>query len=813
MAFPQENSSPRDTWCRRLTGPAAAGLVLVLFWAGLLGSLRHKSITFDEMAHATAGYSYWRFNDYRLNPENGNLPQRIMALPLVLGGSQFEFPPLDSPAWRTADEWAVGDQWFHHMGHDVSAMLFRGRAVMGLVAVALAALVWLWSRRLFGPVGGMISLLLCVLSPIVLANGALMTSDTTAAFFFLASAWSLWAAAHRISVARLLVSGLCLGGLFAAKMSALLILPLALILWVVRIVDGRPLPVGMGRTREFTGRGRQALLLFASALIQVAIAWTVLWACYGFRYAAFAQAEAGRDQFQRRWEVVLGRDDPVNVVLQLDLSAAQRAQVLGLLQDRNAPAELWAPARVDALPAIRHDILSPAQIRELDRRLDAPSAEWPVRAAEFVRRHRLLPEAYVYGQTYAWRYSQTRFAFLNGEYSTTGEQLFFPYAFLVKTPLAMFAVAVLALAAFFRFGFKLRQPGRLSSLVAWPGLYGVFPLLLLFVLYWMAVLFSHLNIGHRHILATYPLLFVLCGAGGLWLAAHGRTARMATFAIGVLLVAMAGEMAYRFPNYLAYFNAIAGGPAQGYRHLVDSSLDWGQELPAVKAYLDRHAADGPAYFSYFGIGDPASYAISANRLYSAPGQDLPPPLFTISVPAKGAGAAVAEVRRQHPGYEAAGAVPGGNETLQVIMLKTPDALRWKAGTYVISATMLQPINYVFSGPIGPWNGRFESIYQDLVRTVGPLLGDDTEARFARLREHSPAEWEQILTRFEAFRFARLTAWLRRREPNDMINDSVLVYRLGDADLEKALGGMPAEIGEDLPAQIERAAAAEKGGTH
>ncbi len=803
MTPAQANSSPRDAWLGRLTGPVAAGVVLVLFWCGLIGSLRQKSITFDEMAHATAGYSYWRFNDYRLNPENGNLPQRLMALPLLLGGSQFEFPAPDTPAWHTADEWAVGDTWFHHMGHDVTAMLFRGRAVMGLVAVALAALVWLWSRRLFGPAGGMLSLLLCVLSPIVLANGALMTSDTTAAFFFLASAWSLWAVAHRITVARLLVAGLCLGGLFAAKMSALLVLPLAVLLWTARLGDGRPLVVAIGPLREVSDRGRQALVLFAAGLIQVAIAGIVLWACYSFRYSAFAQVDPGRDQFQRRWEVVLGRDDPVNVVLQLDLSAAQRAQVLQVLQARHAPPELWAQARVDALPEIRHDILSPGQIRELERRLEAPSGEWPVRVAGFVRRHRLLPEAYIYGQTYAWRYSQTRFAFLNGEYNTTGERWFFPYAFLVKTPLAMFALCALALAAAIYFARKF--PG------AGPGLYDLLPLLLLFGLYWVAVLFSHLNIGHRHILATYPPLFVLAGAAGLWVADPGRAGRMASYAVCGLLLVLGAEMAYRFPNYLAYFNVIAGGPSQGYRHLVDSSLDWGQELPAVKAYLDRHAADGPAYLSYFGIGDPASYAISAARLYSAPGQDLPPPLFTISVPVNGADAAVAEVRRQHPGFDVAGVVPGPDNTLQVVMLKTPAALRWKAGTYLISATMLQPINYVFSGPIGAWNTRFEEVYQDLSRMLGPLLADDADARLARLREHTPPEWEQILTRFEAFRFARLTAWLRQREPDDTINYSVLVYRLTEADLAKALQGPPAESGADLPAQIEQNLAASKGG--
>src|SRR6185369_10959616 len=57
------------------------------------------------------------------------------------------------------------------------------------------------------------------------------------------------------------------------------------------------------------------------------------------------------------------------------------------------------------------------------------------------------------------------------------------------------------------------------------------------------------------------------------------------------------------PDYLAYFNELAGGPSEGYRHLADSSLDWGQDLPALKQWLDGERlqrGDGNVYLSYFG---------------------------------------------------------------------------------------------------------------------------------------------------------------------------------------------------------------------
>jgi Dolichyl-phosphate-mannose-protein mannosyltransferase len=736
-----------ERWSRRLTRPLAAVLVLALFWVGLLASLRNKGITFDELGHVTAGYSYWRLNDYRLDPENGNLPQRLMALPLVLGGPQFQFPPLDSAAWRTADEWVLGHEWFHQMNHDLSAMLFRGRAIMGLVAVALGALVWLWSRRLFGPAGGMISLLLYVLSPIVLANGALMTSDATAAFFFLAAVWSLWAALQRVTLGRVLLAGLCVGGLCVAKMSAALLAPMALGLIAVRLLQGGPLMVAIGGPGKITSRGRQTLILAGAGLIQMLVAGAVIWGCYGFRFAAFAPGEPVRGPFQHSWEQVL------------------------------------TPAR--------------------DGQSDGTARDWPLRVADFARRHELLPEAYLYGQASLWNDTRARYGFLNGEVNATGARAFFPYAFLVKTPLMVFGVCGLALAAAWRPGRKLSTDGSRAGEIAWPTFYDTVPLWTLLGVYAVAVLSSPLNIGHRHLFALYPPLLILAGAAGFWLGEAGRTHRAFALTLAVLLAGLAVEMAYRYPNYLAYFNAIAGGPSQGYRHLVDSSLDWGQDLPGVKAYLDRHPSSGRVYFSYFGLDDPGYYRIPAERIYSAPGQDVPPPLFILNLPQDQAQAAVANVQREHPAYSVVGAFFGTDHMAQVVMLKNPGALRWEGGTYLISATMLQPINFAAGGPLGPWNERYEAAYQELAPMVGPLLGDDEAARRARLGEHSPAEWEVLLTRFEVLRFARLTAFLRAREPDDAINYSILVYRLSDADLARALHGPPPALGMDLPRSINQ----------
>jgi hypothetical protein len=137
-------------------------------------------------------------------------------------------------------------------------------------------------------------------------------------------------------------------------------------------------------------------------------------------------------------------------------------------------------------------------------------------------------------------------------------------------------------------------------------------------------------------------------------------------------------------------------------------------------------------------------------------------------------------------------------TRALVLFLKPSALKLTGGTYLISATMLQPVLYSpQDGPWGHWNWRDESIYRDLQGQVNPLLLEDSGARAAALSARSPGEWEALWSRFEQFRFARLTAFLRKREPVAIIGGgSILVYRVNDREVDEALDGPPAELEPD-----------------
>jgi hypothetical protein len=70
-----------------------------------------------------------------------------------------------------------------------------------------------------------------------------------------------------------------------------------------------------------------------------------------------------------------------------------------------------------------------------------------------------------------------------------------------------------------------------------------------------------------------------------------------------------------YPNYLPYFNELVGGPGNGYKYLADSFVDWGQDLPALKTYMEERDMDS-IRLAYFGSGDASYYGIDYEYLPS-----------------------------------------------------------------------------------------------------------------------------------------------------------------------------------------------------
>jgi hypothetical protein len=211
----------------------------------------------------------------------------------------------------------------------------------------------------------------------------------------------------------------------------------------------------------------------------------------------------------------------------------------------------------------------------------------------WARDHHLAPEAYLYGLTYAL-HEQTRLAYLNGVESVVGWRSYFPIAFVLKTPLAFLALAA--------WGLALAWKGPRRREVA---LFLLAPL----ALYALMSVRSRLNIGHRHLLPMYPLLCVLTGA----IAVHAKRRWQERSIFYGLLAGIVLSFGLATPGYLSYFNVLAGGARGGWRYLLDSNLDWGQDLKRLASWQRAHGGV-PLDLAYFGTADPQAYGIRQRKV-------------------------------------------------------------------------------------------------------------------------------------------------------------------------------------------------------
>jgi len=667
---------------------ARAGVValLAIHWLLAVSSVQKKSTTFDEIAHLTAGVSLWKTGDYRLLPDPP-LPHLWAAAPVAMSG--FKFPDLDCPEWWSSDHWLLGRRFFYECGNDPQAILVRGRAMIALLSAALGLLVYVWSRRLFGEAGALLSLVLYVFSPTMLAHGRLITSDLSVSLFFLAAMMALWWTLHRVSLLSVLVSALAVTGLLLSKMSALFIVPMAGVLVLIRLISDRPTTVVWRSPRLVSSRARQVGVWLTMGLVQAVMIFLLVWAGYGFRYRAVQDAVPGRDRFYS--EIPLAPTDA---------SWNNKLTELG----HWGSAIAWA-----------HD-------------------------------HKLLPEPYLVGLVITIRSARTRVAFLNGQASGEGWWSFFPYCFAVKTPLPLLGVLLIAaLAAVWRPGGRGQKTGpdrRRSSIL--DGLYDTAPLWVLLAVYSGFAITSSLNIGHRHMLPIYPAVFILAGGASAWFRSARSAFRFVVPGLGLLFV---GSSLMTWPHYLTYFNTLAGGPRNAYHHLVDSSLDWGQDLPGLKTWLDGHPSeqagvgagtDAPAvYLSYFGTGLPKFYGIRARVL---PGFVAWEPVWTRPL---------------------------------------------TGGLYCISATLLQQVHLL---PECRWTHALEACYQDLRRRLRQAAPSTPSTR-PGLARPTTADLELFLK----LRFARLCAYLRQRSYTDHVGHTILIYQVEDEEVDRALNGPPSEL--------------------
>jgi len=185
-------------------------------------------------------------------------------------------------------------------------------------------------------------------------------------------------------------------------------------------------------------------------------------------------------------------------------------------------------------------------------------------------------------------------SYLLGEWSRSGWWYYDLVALAAKTPVPVLILLMVC-------PWLLRSWG--SARDEWLTLLIPVGTLLFFMLF-----FNRLNIGVRYLLPIFPFLYLFTAA--LWRRNGAGRWKAWNSALAFLVLAYsAGVAAVQHPAHLAYFNLAAGGSEQGHRVLLDSNLDWGQDLYRLPAALRELGHQGEIGLLYFGHVPPELYGI------------------------------------------------------------------------------------------------------------------------------------------------------------------------------------------------------------
>jgi 4-amino-4-deoxy-L-arabinose transferase-like glycosyltransferase len=551
----------RATW--------AAALLLWAMFALALTSLRDEAPTFDEQGFLVRGLAYLR------GEANGGSRAIRVGHPLGLNALNAALLVNDPAVGLPSDVLATGDTDFHRpaslflweMGNDVGRTMFLARAPTLWLGLLLAAVAGRWAGQMAADWGagrtaagaaGLLALALVALDPNILAHMRLVTTDLGLAAGAALGGYTLWRFLRRPALALAIVAGVGLGLLQNTKFTALLFLPLL----------GLVIVLALWQRRRALDR-RFLLLVF---VVYPLAGVLTLWAANGGQMGALREP----------------------------------LPLLGTLGGAMVP--------------LSHHL---DQLLDIGGRLQVGTP-----------------------------------AFLLGRYSDSGWWWYFPVAFIFKTPLPTLLLLVYALLRIVRMTLFKTKPEPSASEAAgsagltsyaesasseadsplaprrWPPATGHWPPAALFDLaallipaagYFAIALTTDINLGYRHLLPVLPFVYVLIGvvvaraAGGAgWGARHGRRTAPAARVVPLLLLFwLSVATVWIHPHFLSFFNLIAGGADNGWRVLVDSNIDWGQDLARLKTWLDDNEVER-VWLSYFGEGRPEYYGIAYDGLDSFP---------------------------------------------------------------------------------------------------------------------------------------------------------------------------------------------------
>lgn len=556
-------------------------LILLASLALMIDSSQRETAIMDELAHIPAGYSYLKFGDNRLNPEHPPLTKDLSAIPLLFTKLNF---PLDSSAWQTDvnGQWNVGAKFLYESGNNAEKIINLARIGPMLLTILTGFVFYLFCKKRLGNWWALLPLFLFSLSPLVLAHGHYVTTDLAAAFGAIIALWSFVDYLKNPNKKTLLLAGLCFGLAQLCKFSLLLLIPLfavlALIFYAIKLGQNWPEIAFYQRKKEVWSR----FFKVVGTLITIfAIGYLLVYLVYLPQNINYPKEKQKTDTETLLASFAGGPDPDWQTCKSWSGSLDRQIRCL-------ANIDIWMTTQ----PVFK------------------PLAQYALGALMVTQRSSAGNTGYFLGQV-----------------SAGGWRNYFPTVFAIKEPIPSLLLLLIALGSGF-----IRLVKSISEKSRWPRFWGwiwqhfsEFSALCFVIFYWVTSLRSPLNIGFRHLLPTLPFTYFLVGYeikkwwrgeyrqffSSRWVEIKYYFKKfggllLKTMIIGTLLLWYLAETVSIAPNFIAYFNELVGGAQNGYKYVVDSNLDWGQDLKKLTAFVEENKIN-KIKVDYFGGGSPQYY--------------------------------------------------------------------------------------------------------------------------------------------------------------------------------------------------------------
>ena len=602
-------------------------LLLMIMAVLMLSSSLGDSATTDERAHIPAAYSYLALKDYRLNPEHPPLIKDLAGLPLLLYGFNF---PTNTAAWSRDlnGQWAQGTTFLYDAGNNPDLILFWSRIPIMALAIFFGWLIWSYARKKYNDKVALLVLFLYSFSPTFIAHSRLVTTDLGAAFGFFIGLVAFLKFLEHPSGKKVALAGLALGAGLLLKFSLFLLIILQVFLIIIWVI-----------INPFYKYKRFNYLIkfgFKYALIGL-IAWVSIWPVYQYHVWNYPAQSFKTDgtpySYQDITNVIQMPDGQArwDAINQIPLSQKRDTMVLlGSFGGGPDPEGVACNPQSQASISRRVRCLAEVTIAMSDKPVLRPWAQWSLGFLMVLQRS-----------------SGGNTGFFLGEVSAAGWKHYFPVLYIVKEPLAFHILTLLAFS-WSLYEILKRKGQWFSRMREWlASNFSEFAFVSFIALYWISSIRSPLNIGIRHILPTFPFLYMLVAhrliqwaekheisnpqSWWKWLREVWKRHAKGIFRysiIAVLLLWLAADTLIIYPYFITYFNELVGGPKNGYKVVADSNLDWGQDLKRLKDFADQNGIERIA-IEYFGGGEPRYYfGDRAESWWSAKGE--PKGWFAIS---------------------------------------------------------------------------------------------------------------------------------------------------------------------------------------